>query len=562
MFESMSTFDFLYNTPKWLMIVPILSSVIYLVGYLSSIISSNVSGGGGGGITGNFVTDTFITSSLIGFFSNFKMDNIYDMRQRVTEFINTRDYQYNIKLKGHETILSNGNPVSHYKYEFIALLHYIENLDYKEANIKGLRVVNQQHKFKFDISDKIIEEIAPKLVLNVNQTTDFYMTPDIICSISQHGIKSEKESWTKEIVEYRLTLKSDVSLDILKNFLNKCIKEYEKYQNNYTDVNKLFLEYRESKRDIVTYDEFLFTSNKTFNNIFLDKKEDIKNMIDFFINNEKFYKDKGFPYTLGFLFSGDCGVGKSSIIKAIANYTNRHIIYLKLNKIEHKSTLMNILFSEKKMDKNINYRNSIYVIEDIDCDCDIVLKRTASTPDITVRKLKSKEELTSEKIADGILNNINNKLSDSFKKVNSKQRIVDSSDDETENSYDTGGIGNMMLGNNNTKPDVNKLTLSDLLNLIDGIVETPGRIMIVTTNYPEKLDKALIRPGRIDMKVKFGYCSKSMLYDIFQFFYDGYKLTDEQLNMVNYIHLTSAMVIQTCKLYHTNPEECLKQFIQ
>ena len=36
-----------------------------------------------------------------------------------------------------------------------------------------------------------------------------------------------------------------------------------------------------------------------------------------------------------------------------------------------------------------------------------------------------------------------------------------------------------------------------LLNVLDGIVDTPGRIVIMTTNLPEALDAALIRPGRI-----------------------------------------------------------------
>ena len=44
-----------------------------------------------------------------------------------------------------------------------------------------------------------------------------------------------------------------------------------------------------------------------------------------------------------------------------------------------------------------------------------------------------------------------------------------------------------------------------LLNVLDGIVDTPGRIVIMTTNHPEALDAALIRPGRIDKKIYLGY---------------------------------------------------------
>ncbi|TVU38856.1 hypothetical protein EJB05_12251, partial [Eragrostis curvula] len=52
------------------------------------------------------------------------------------------------------------------------------------------------------------------------------------------------------------------------------------------------------------------------------------------------------------------------------------------------------------------------------------------------------------------------------------------------------------------------LTLSGLLNFIDGLWSTSGeeRIIIFTTNYKDRLDPALLRPGRMDMHVYMGYC--------------------------------------------------------
>ncbi|KAH6755990.1 P-loop containing nucleoside triphosphate hydrolases superfamily protein [Perilla frutescens var. hirtella] len=54
-----------------------------------------------------------------------------------------------------------------------------------------------------------------------------------------------------------------------------------------------------------------------------------------------------------------------------------------------------------------------------------------------------------------------------------------------------------------------KLTLSGLLNFIDGLWSTCGdeRIIIFTTNHKEKLDPALLRPGRMDMHIHMGYCT-------------------------------------------------------
>jgi len=66
-----------------------------------------------------------------------------------------------------------------------------------------------------------------------------------------------------------------------------------------------------------------------------------------------------------------------------------------------------------------------------------------------------------------------------------------------------------------------KVTLGGLLELIDGINETPGRILIMTTNNdPQSFDDALLRPGRIDMKVKFANCSVD---DICQLYYMWFK---------------------------------------
>lgn len=44
-----------------------------------------------------------------------------------------------------------------------------------------------------------------------------------------------------------------------------------------------------------------------------------------------------------------------------------------------------------------------------------------------------------------------------------------------------------------------------LLNVLDGVVDTPGRIVVMTTNLINILDDALIRPGRIDKKILLGY---------------------------------------------------------
>lgn len=66
---------------------------------------------------------------------------------------------------------------------------------------------------------------------------------------------------------------------------------------------------------------------------------------------------------------------------------------------------------------------------------------------------------------------------------------------------------------------LNRLTFSGLLNAIDGVTSTEGRILFMTTNYIERLDPALIRPGRVDIIQYIGYCSQQQLKQMFSRFY-------------------------------------------
>lgn len=59
-------------------------------------------------------------------------------------------------------------------------------------------------------------------------------------------------------------------------------------------------------------------------------------------------------------------------------------------------------------------------------------------------------------------------------------------------------------------------SLSGLLNLLDGTASQEGRILIMTTNHAEHLDKALLRPGRVDMTVNFTLSDRTMSAAIFR----------------------------------------------
>lgn len=59
------------------------------------------------------------------------------------------------------------------------------------------------------------------------------------------------------------------------------------------------------------------------------------------------------------------------------------------------------------------------------------------------------------------------------------------------------------------------VTLSGLLNCIDGPISMEGRILCMTSNSPDSLDAALVRPGRCDRKILFGYVCPEVTAKLF-----------------------------------------------
>ncbi len=65
----------------------------------------------------------------------------------------------------------------------------------------------------------------------------------------------------------------------------------------------------------------------------------------------------------------------------------------------------------------------------------------------------------------------------------------------------------------------NRLTLGGLLNAIDGVASSEGRILVMTTNNIQALDKALIRSGRIDVQIEFECADRATTHRLFTQFY-------------------------------------------
>jgi mitochondrial chaperone BCS1 len=73
------------------------------------------------------------------------------------------------------------------------------------------------------------------------------------------------------------------------------------------------------------------------------------------------------------------------------------------------------------------------------------------------------------------------------------------------------------------------VTLSGLLNALDGVSSREGRVLFLTTNHPERLDPALIRPGRVDRKIELGQAMPDQPRRLFLWFYRGCGLSPSDL---------------------------------
>ncbi|EED14486.1 metalloprotease m41 ftsh, putative [Talaromyces stipitatus ATCC 10500] len=74
---------------------------------------------------------------------------------------------------------------------------------------------------------------------------------------------------------------------------------------------------------------------------------------------------------------------------------------------------------------------------------------------------------------------------------------------------------NTSVGQNQKDAPQRGVSLSGLLNVIDGVGSQEGRILIMSTNHIDHLDEALIRPGRVDKTILFKRADNKIVTQLF-----------------------------------------------
>ena len=348
--------------------------------------------------TGNNFIDAFITTILLSFISyliqvinnNFYLF-IFSIKTLNYDYFKSCLYKKNIveydgKIGLTTTYYDNNlNQTNSFSDRFKALwFHIIENISENDSinHIKEYSFDNYSKNNKRDLGVYMVIQETSFLISKEHQiyayTRIFNEDPED--DKNSKNKNSKKINKFEKIIIKLFSYTSDLTTikEFVENITKKYITSIEDLRENkkyiYT-LNKA--KYDENKYEI--WDENIFSSTRHFSNIFFKEKINLMNKLDFFLNNKQWYFQKGIPYSIGIGMHGPPGTGKTSVIKAIANYTNRHVIVISLKLIKTKKQLDSIFFEERYNSDNkkgsIGFDNKVIVFEDIDCIGDIVLDR-------------------------------------------------------------------------------------------------------------------------------------------------------------------------------------------
>ena len=409
------------------------------------------------------------------------------------------DYNYFYKIiyrkKMNQLIFESSDRKPSIRYK--AIMHQISrNYSYDDKPVRTL-IENNYTKNSY-MSDNYTE--SKKSNYRVVQEESFYIDKDIYGYVYNRE-ETFTDSYGKSSAEIIYSIEiSSLKLSLLKlqEWIETKLQIYETYIKTKCD-KQLLVDAKwhiENKEVVVSYNEW--QSNVSFENRFFTNKDKIVEKIDFFIKNPEWYKSRGIPWTMGFLLWGKPGCGKTGFIKALMNYTGRSALRINLSKNFDFDEIERIIYDDEISDDLIiPQENRIIIFEDIDCMSDIIKDRNIE---------ESEEEIFEKKI---------------------KEKTM---------AHSLSSISKTKENNNN---------LSHLLNIIDGLHECPGRIIIMTTNKPEIIDPALIRSGRIDYKIEFTHATLKDVQDILNFYW-GKKI--EIINSKIDLKFSHADIVNFCRM--------------
>lgn len=229
----------------------------------------------------------------------------------------------------------------------------------------------------------------------------------------------------------------------------------------------------------------------------------------------RWYANRGIPLRRGYLFHGPPGTGKTSLSFALSGVFGLDIYVISLLDPNLTEEDLSTLFSSLP-------RRCVVLLEDIDAaglkrPVEEVEDEEESEEKTDAEKPEAPNEPQNGKAVNGALTPTTDGEKPGAKGGRRKKDDSPSNKDD----WKVADLARALKGSGASGGDEKKgISLSGLLNAIDGVASQEGRVLVMTTNRPESLDEALIRPGRVDLQVAFTNASARQAKELFERMYE------------------------------------------
>jgi hypothetical protein len=230
--------------------------------------------------------------------------------------------------------------------------------------------------------------------------------------------------------------------------------------------------------------------------------EDVLEDAEWFFGAAEWYHERGIPWRRGYLLSGVPGTGKSTLAFVLASHFKVPLYVLNLGSLMSDSQVFRAMSDIPE--------GSILLVEDVD----------ASKALAGEAKRTKKQQVSTE-----------------------RPPAAPSPEPKVEGDDEVG-----------------KLTLSAFLNALDGVASNEGRLLVMTTNYPDELDAALVRPGRVDRHEHVGPLGTKEARRLFLRFWPDEGLVAQGLELAQ--PLPAAVLQETFVRHRDDPQAAVEAVMQ